>query len=97
VRITTQTLLILTALLRSPADWRYGYDLSRETALKSGSLYPILIRLQGQGWLQSKWEHAEGAKPRHMYRLTALGQRLARQTVTSPSALVRLKPVTELG
>jgi PadR family transcriptional regulator, regulatory protein PadR len=97
MRITTPTLVVLSALLRSPTEWRYGYDLSRETELKSGSLYPLLIRLKDQGWLQSKWHQAENQKPRHMYRLTALGQRMARQTVNSPRALIRLKAATELG
>jgi PadR family transcriptional regulator PadR len=97
VRLTAQTLLVLAALLGDPGEWRYGYDLSRETGLKSGCLYPILIRLNERGWLQSKWRHDENQKPRHMYRLTALGQRMGRQTVNSPKALARLKPVAEQG
>ena len=97
MRLTTQTLLVLTALLRDPQEWRYGYDLCRETDLKSGCLYPILIRLKNQGWLQSKWHQSDNLKPRHMYRLTAFGQRLARQTVTNPRALARLEAATVEG
>ena|SRR5579863_1218265 len=97
MRWTTQTLLVLAALLRDPGEWRYGYDLSRETDLSSGCLYPILIRLNERGWLQSKWQHGENQKPRHMYRLTALGQRMACQAVKIPKALARLKPVAEQG
>jgi PadR family transcriptional regulator, regulatory protein PadR len=97
MRITVQTLLVLSALLRDPGEWRYGYDLSRETALKSGSLYPLLIRLTDNGWLEGKWRHAEGEKPRHMYRLTAVGQRLGRQAVRARKVPGRLRPVTELG
>ena len=93
MRLTAQTLFVLAALLRDPGEWRYGYDLSRETDLKSGCLYPILIRLNERGWLESKWQHDENQKPRHMYRLTGLGQRMGRQTVNSPRALARLKPV----
>ncbi len=95
VRLTTPTLLVLAALLQTADEWRYGYDLSRETKLKSGSLYPILIRLKECGWMQSRWQHAENQKPRHLYRLTALGQRLARQALNTPVALARLNPVTE--
>jgi DNA-binding PadR family transcriptional regulator len=95
MRLTTPTLLVLAALLQSAGEWRYGYDLSRETKLKSGSLYPILIRLRGWGWLQSRWQHAEDQKPRHMYRLSAAGQRLARQAVNTPVALARLNPAME--
>lgn len=95
MRLTTPTLLVLAALLQTADEWRYGYDLSRETKLKSGSLYPILIRLKECGWMQSRWQHAENQKPRHLYRLTALGQRLARQALNTPVALARLNPVTE--
>ena len=97
MRLTAQTLLVLAALLANPGEWRYGYDLSRETDLTSGCLYPILIRLSQRGWLQSKWQHSENQKPRHMYRLTALGQRMSRQMVNSPKALARLKLVAEQG
>ncbi len=95
MRLTTPTLLVLAALLHSADEWRYGYDLSRETSLKSGSLYPILIRLKQCGWMQSRWQHEENQKPRHMYRLTALGHRMARQALNTPIALARLNPVKE--
>lgn len=80
IRISPQTLEILSLLSRTPDDWRYGYDLSRETELKSGTLYPILMRLADRGWLETRWEHADQTgKPRHIYRLTAEGQKAARK------------------
>lgn len=68
-----------------PREWRYGYDLSRETALKSGTLYPILMRLNKRGWLETRWTAPEspGRPPRHMYRLTAEGLHSAREFVTA--------------
>jgi PadR family transcriptional regulator, regulatory protein PadR len=74
-----QTLRVLDALLRRPDGWRYGYDLSKETGLKSGTLYPILVRLAERGVLETRWEQAErpGRPARHVYRLTAEGVRLA--------------------
>ena len=42
---SAQTLAVLAALAARPSDWRHGYDLARETGLKSGTLYPILVRL----------------------------------------------------
>jgi PadR family transcriptional regulator PadR len=82
VRLSKQTLAVLTALLRSSSTWHYGYALSQETQLKSGSLYPILVRLAEQEWLETRWEYAdETGKPRHMYRLTAEGRRAARAAV----------------
>lgn len=70
-----QTQAVLATLLASASDWHYGYDLSRETSLKSGTLYPILMRLEAQGWLEARWEDApQPGKPRrHLYRLTAKG------------------------
>ena len=42
---SAQTVALLVALAARPQDWRHGYDLARETGLKSGTLYPILVRL----------------------------------------------------
>ncbi len=79
IRISTQTLQVLEALLEEPAAWRYGYDLSRETRLKSGTLYPVLMRLAERRLLETRWEAAEpGRPPRHMYRLTTRGAELVR-------------------
>lgn len=87
-RLSPQTLLILESFLVRPTAWRYGYDLSRETSLKSGTLYPILMRLAKYGLLETKWVTIEdGVPPRHTYRLTPKGTELARaQQTTSPSA-----------
>jgi PadR family transcriptional regulator, regulatory protein PadR len=81
LKLTPQTLLLLEALLDHPADWKYGYNLSRTTGLKSGTLYPILIRLADRRLLETSWEEASepGRPPRHMYRFTAEGMQLARE------------------
>jgi PadR family transcriptional regulator PadR len=75
-RSSPQTLTILQTLSAQPRAWRHGYDLSVETQLKSGTLYPVLMRLSDRGFLDSKWEESElpGRPPRRMYRLTALGR-----------------------
>jgi DNA-binding PadR family transcriptional regulator len=74
-RSSAQTLSVLEALLTQPRAWRHGYDLSVETELKSGTLYPVLMRLNDRGFLDSKWEESElpGRPPRRMYRLTSAG------------------------
>src|SRR5438128_1624460 len=74
-----QTLALLDLLLASGKAWRHGYDLAREANLKSGTLYPLLMRLADQGVLESRWE-TDGAthRPRHVYRLTAEGRNVAR-------------------
>ncbi len=69
---------VLARLVEAGGRWSYGYDLCRATGLKSGTLYPLLIRLEGQGHLEAQWLPAEnGRPPRHAYRLTATGRQLA--------------------
>jgi DNA-binding PadR family transcriptional regulator len=70
-----QTQALLAALLDAQDTWHYGYDLSKFTGLKSGTLYPILMRLEAQRWLEARWEEAPqpGKPARHLYRLTGLG------------------------
>ena len=76
-----QARALLAALLEQAQMWRHGYDLSKETGLKSGTLYPLLMRLSEQGLLESRWQEPErsGLPPRHVYRLTATGLTLARE------------------
>jgi PadR family transcriptional regulator, regulatory protein PadR len=76
-----QTRALLAALLDRSQRWRHGYDLSRETGLRSGTLYPLLMRLSEQGLLEARWEEAvrPGLPPRHLYRLTARGLALAHE------------------
>jgi DNA-binding PadR family transcriptional regulator len=72
---SAQTLAVLAALAARPSDWRHGYDLARETGLKSGTLYPILVRLADREIVQACWEEGEpaGRPRRHLYRLTTNG------------------------
>jgi DNA-binding PadR family transcriptional regulator len=75
--MTLQTQLILRALLRDPSRELYGLELSEETGLLPGTAYPILLRLENEGWVTSRWEdidpHAEKRPARRYYRLTASG------------------------
>jgi PadR family transcriptional regulator PadR len=83
---------VLAALAAEPSRWRYGYDLGTEVDLKSGSLYPILIRLTDRGLLEATWEPGPpGKPPRHLYRLTPAGLGtaaiLTAEPVPRPSAV----------
>lgn len=75
-----QTRELLAVMLRKMRAWHYGYELSRETGLSSGTLYPLLLRLSDQGLLESRWQEPErpGKPPRHVYRLTSEGVAFAR-------------------
>jgi PadR family transcriptional regulator PadR len=88
-KCSAQALALLAAFVEQPRTWRHGYDLSSETRLKSGTLYPILMRLTDRRLLDSKWqppEHA-GRPPRHLYRLTAEGIAYAREQLAYAPAV----------
>jgi PadR family transcriptional regulator PadR len=70
-----QTLAVLAALGEQPSAWQHGYALARWTGLKSGTLYPILIRLADRGLVEACWEEepVPGRPRRHLYRLTVDG------------------------
>jgi DNA-binding PadR family transcriptional regulator len=74
-RLSSQTHSVLSALANRPGDWLYGLELATLTGLKSGTLYPILIRLADRALLESRWlEPSErGRPPRHAYRISAGG------------------------
>jgi DNA-binding PadR family transcriptional regulator len=86
-----QTLSVLTALCSRPRTWHHGYDLARETGLKSGTLYPILIRLADRGLLESCWEDEQpaGRPRRHLYRLTSAGLARGRAVLIEAPAPAR--------
>jgi DNA-binding PadR family transcriptional regulator len=80
-RITQQTEKILATLLTDPlAEW-WGAQIAKAAGLKSGTLYPALLRMERFGWLTSEWEDIdpseEGRPRKRFYRLTGEGQRVA--------------------
>jgi PadR family transcriptional regulator, regulatory protein PadR len=93
--------LVLRALLDDPTRERYGLELGQAAGLRSGTIHPILARLENVGWLQSSWEQVDpreqGRPRRRYYRLTPDGVELARDALAraySPAAtmLARLRP-----
>jgi DNA-binding PadR family transcriptional regulator len=82
VKLTGPLERVLRVLLSDPTASQYGYDLMKAAKLPSGTLYPMLARLQQEGLVGSEWEaqreDAGGRPPRKYYRLTAEGLRVAR-------------------
>ncbi|WP_082449462.1 PadR family transcriptional regulator [Sphingomonas sp. Leaf67] len=78
-------LALLAALSARTQQWRYGYDLMKETGLQSGTLYPLLMRMADQELVEAEWHAPErpGLPARHAYRLTATGAVLAREATAS--------------
>jgi PadR family transcriptional regulator, regulatory protein PadR len=84
-RITTQTLKVLALLMSPTQDEISGAEIGRATKLASGTLYPILLRLEEAGWLESRWETEDpqelGRPRRRFYQITGVGMRKARLAV----------------
>ncbi|WP_250212652.1 PadR family transcriptional regulator [Acrocarpospora catenulata] len=77
-RITVQTQAVLRVFLTDPTRQWYGLEISdtTEPPLATGTIYPILARLEGLGWVTSTWEPAgtdHGRPPRRYYTLTGEG------------------------
>jgi PadR family transcriptional regulator PadR len=80
-RITKQTLSVLGAFTSSQHEALSGAEIARKTMLQSGTLYPILSRLEHANWLESRWEIGDPSKlgrpRRRFYQLTGLGYKSA--------------------
>jgi PadR family transcriptional regulator PadR len=88
MKMTAPLERVLRAFLADPADPRYGYDLMKAAGLKSGTLYPLLSRLEDEKLVTSAWEtpQEDGQRPRKYYRLTAHGAEVARLELAQLSA-----------
>jgi len=71
---------VLRAFLEDSTAPRYGYDLMKAAKLPSGTLYPMLARLEDEELVTSEWETPteDGQRPRKYYKLTGEGVRVAR-------------------
>ena len=102
-RMTIPTQLVLRALLTDPERELYGVEIGQAAGLPSGTVHPILARLETVGWLISRWEEidprAEGRPARRYYRLTPDGLELARSALarayTATARPAWLRPLGE--
>ncbi len=94
---STQTLAVLAVLCAEPSAWQHGYAIARETGLKSGTLYPILVRLADRGLMEACWEGEQpaGRPRRHLYRLTPEG--LASATAALADVIPTVKAQARAG
>ncbi|MCT9111663.1 helix-turn-helix transcriptional regulator [Streptomyces mirabilis] len=108
LRMTLQTQLVMRELLQHPTRAQYGLEVGQAVGLPSGTIHPILARLERAGIVESFWEaadeHAEASPPRprrRYYRFTADGAETARQALAAAykggqtSARLTGKPVTD--
>ena len=91
-RLTLPTAMVLLAVSR---NYCYGFDISDATGLPSGTVYPVLRRLEDAGMLRSRWEapqtaRAEQRPPRRYYTVTASGAQAVRDAVERYPTLTRV-------
>ena len=102
-RMTIPTQYVLSTLLAEPDRERYGAEIGMAAGLASGTIHPILARLEGVGWLTSRWEQinpsAAGRPARRYYRLTTEGVSDARAALAAAHRIrptfAPLRPATE--
>jgi PadR family transcriptional regulator, regulatory protein PadR len=96
--LSPQSLAVVAVLAEATHQWRHGYDITAEAGVKSGTLYPLLMRLEAQGLLEAQWVESNlpGRPPRHVYRLTAAGRKwvasLAEPLAARRAASMALRP-----
>jgi PadR family transcriptional regulator PadR len=104
-RMTQTTQAVLRTLLDQPSKEQYGLEICAKAELPSGTIHPILARLERLGWVESSWEemdpHEQGRPRRRYYKLSPSGAeraRIALAKVTSTrAALGRLRAGTAHG
>ena len=86
IRLSGPTLRLLKMLIEKPLEGRSGADISKTLNIGSGTLYPLLQRLEHAGWLKSEWEQinpSDAGRPRRrFYKLTGEGQTQAVRALT---------------
>jgi PadR family transcriptional regulator PadR len=94
LRITLPTAALLRQMLQGPAEDHCGFDLAERIGIPSGTIYPILARLEAAGWLDSFWEVGGlgrlGRPRRRMYKLTGVGAHAARNALSGAQFLLGL-------
>lgn len=100
-RMTIPTQLVLRALLAEPTREMYGLQICAAAGMPSGTIHPILARLERLGWVESQWEdmdpRALGRPRRRYYRLTAGGAEQARVALAQAHTKISALPVLRQG
>jgi DNA-binding PadR family transcriptional regulator len=92
-RVTCATLDVLEALM-GPDEELYGLRIAQNAGRKTGSVYPILARLEEAGWIESRWEREERDERgprRRFYQLSPDGLVAARALLTERRGTIRLR------
>ena len=94
--MTLQTLAVLQAMLQEPTDPHYGLEIAAAVGFPTGTIYPILARLEQADWVASTWENVdpaeEGRPRRRLYMLTGEGAGKARVALQDGRSLIAPRP-----
>ncbi|MEU4767695.1 helix-turn-helix transcriptional regulator [Actinosynnema sp. NPDC023794] len=98
-RVTPTMVAVLHVFFDDPAVARYGVDLYRTPGVRMGALYPVLARLEAEGWVISEWDgevdtNRQAAPRRRRYRISPSGMRVAARHVATRRAT---QPSSSLG
>jgi PadR family transcriptional regulator PadR len=100
-RMTLATQLVLDVLLSDLSAERYGSQIGQAAGLPSGTVHPILARLERVGWLDSRWEdidpRREGRPARRYYQLTDSGAAQARRALAGARSRSSLAAIPRGG
>ena len=91
-RMTYPTAIVLFAVAHG---FRYGFDIIDASGLRSGTVYPVLRRLEDAGLLRSRWERVQAARaeqrpPRRYYQITGAGAEALREALERYPGLSRV-------
>jgi DNA-binding PadR family transcriptional regulator len=94
--MTLQTLAVLQAMLETPTEPHYGLAIAAAVAFPTGTIYPILARLERAGWVTSAFEDVDpsvaGRPRRRLYTLTGSGAAAARRALADGRQLITPSP-----
>jgi PadR family transcriptional regulator, regulatory protein PadR len=98
VRRTYALVQVALVLMQDASGRHWGYELSKQSGVRSGVMYPILQRMLDDGWLDDGWEHQPRVgrakrPPRRYYELTDEGKAALGALLAEARQDARFKPL----
>jgi PadR family transcriptional regulator PadR len=99
MRRTYALVQVALALMADPGGRHWGYELGKQSGVRSGVMYPLLQRMLEQGWLADGWEEQAQAgrakrPPRRYYELTDEGRMALGAVIAGAPGDARFVPLT---
>ena len=98
MRITYSLIQVSAALMSDAMGRHWGYELSKQSGVRSGVMYPILQRMLDEGWLIDGWEDQEQVgrakrPPRRYYKVTDAGKTALGAILVRAGRDARFRPI----